>query len=225
MKYWYRLVNISPLYNAYKENIEVCCNANSWASSVKYMLSLICGKGENVNFFNLNRSCNYFLNKFKFVLQDLFKKAWKEELYSDVRKAKHGNKLRCYRTFKCEFGKEDYLFKCNNPIIRKCLSKFRMSAHKLNIETGRYIQPRIEPEDRLCTNCNAMTCEDEPHFVLKCQKYNNYRLAFYNEIAIKYAYFKNMTDENKFIWLFSHRDKSIINSLGHFLSICLKERI
>ena len=42
-----------------------------------------------------------------------------------------------------------------------------MSAHKLNIETGRYIQPRIEPEDSLCTNCYTMLCEDEPHFVLK----------------------------------------------------------
>ena len=86
MKYWYRLANInksenSPLYNAYKENIEVCSNANSWASSVKYMLSLICGKGENVNIFNLKRSCNYFLNKFKSVFKNCLKKHGKKNYF------------------------------------------------------------------------------------------------------------------------------------------------
>ena len=47
-------------------------------------------------------------------------------------------KLRTYAYFKTIFQKEKYLSIINNLDIRKCFMSFRISAHKLEIEVGRY---------------------------------------------------------------------------------------
>ena len=47
-------------------------------------------------------------------------------------------KMRTYLLFKKDFGMETYITKINNPTIRKTISKFRLSDHKLKIETQRY---------------------------------------------------------------------------------------
>jgi hypothetical protein len=48
-----------------------------------------------------------------------------------------GNKLRTYRLFKPNFSFEPYLLYLSEE-KRKLLTKFRISAHKLEIEQGRY---------------------------------------------------------------------------------------
>ena len=55
---------------------------------------------------------------------------------------------------KTEFKTEPYLYECLNTSVRVCLSRLRLSAHKLNIETMRYVSPRIPPSERICKNCN-----------------------------------------------------------------------
>jgi hypothetical protein len=50
------------------------------------------------------------------------------------------------------------------------LTKIRISAHSLNIETGRYNStPR---EQRFCKFCSS-SVEDEKHFMLHYPKYQN----------------------------------------------------
>ena len=44
------------------------------------------------------------------------------------------------------------------------LTKLRISAHPLYIETGRYSKPPIPKEKRLCSSCRLFI-EDEKHFV------------------------------------------------------------
>lgn len=48
---------------------------------------------------------------------------------------------------------------------------FRLSAHGLKIETGRYNSKSkfIPPEDRLYTVCDMNICENEMHFLLECK--------------------------------------------------------
>jgi hypothetical protein len=46
---------------------------------------------------------------------------------------------------------------------RKLLTKFRISAHNLNIEKGRYIGTKVE--DRICNLCKN-NIEDEVHFLI-----------------------------------------------------------
>ena len=42
----------------------------------------------------------------------------------------------------------------------------RMSAHRLAIETGRHVKPKISKEERICKNCALEEVEDESHFLL-----------------------------------------------------------
>jgi hypothetical protein len=50
-------------------------------------------------------------------------------------------KLRTYLKLKCNFGFENYLHILSDFIQRKSFTKFRISNHKLKIETGRYSKP------------------------------------------------------------------------------------
>ena len=56
---------------------------------------------------------------------------------------------------------------------RAILSKLRISAHKLAIEGGRYLN--IPKHERICTACNTGEVEDEEHFLLKCSLYRPLR--------------------------------------------------
>ena len=57
--------------------------------------------------------------------------------------------------------------------MRSILTHFRISAHKLEIETGRYVitNPKTPLENRLCKQCNLSEIEDEEHFLINCPKY------------------------------------------------------
>ena len=71
------------------------------------------------------------------------------------------NKSRTYRKFKSIFKLEPYLL-FGTKQQRKLLTKFRISAHNLNIKKGRYIGTKVE--DRICNLCKN-NIEDEVHFL------------------------------------------------------------
>ena len=66
---------------------------------------------------------------------------------------------------------QTYLKKPIDTCYRKYISKFRISAHSLNIETGRH--QGIDRIQRKCTKCQQQEIEDEFHFILKCPFYND----------------------------------------------------
>ena len=57
--------------------------------------------------------------------------------------------------------------------MRPC---WRLSNHKICIETGRYNDPSIPREYRKCVICNIL--EDEHHFMFICPTFNNIRMRF-----------------------------------------------
>ena len=58
---------------------------------------------------------------------------------------------------------------------RQAFLKFRISNHRLQIETGCYIKPKIAHEDRICEKCYSSEVEDEQHFfLLNCGFYHNH---------------------------------------------------
>ena len=75
---------------------------------------------------------------------------------------------------------------CLQPYLQKpiaskykhILSKYRLSAHSLSIETGRYHQ--IDRNYRICSLCNMNILEDEYHFVLVCPFYSTIRDKYIN---------------------------------------------
>jgi hypothetical protein len=54
------------------------------------------------------------------------------------------SKLSYCTIFKTKFCYEDYLSKITDSNLRKTLTRFRLSSHKLTIETGRYNNTRIK---------------------------------------------------------------------------------
>ncbi len=57
-------------------------------------------------------------------------------------------------------------------LIEKYSQKLRISAHDLLIERGRYRQPKLQVQDRLCTSCKAI--DDEVHFVMTWTSQNGF---------------------------------------------------
>ena len=199
VKYWYRLTkcdgNQPLLYNAFMHNTS---NNTSWLKTVKKCLVI-----GDVTFKDAHkRSIGSIIRKITLNLRSEFRKGWKSELESDDRRKENcGNKLRTYRTFKSEFGVEQYLLKCNNMINRKNISRLRLSSHKLHIETGRMIsgKSRLKAEDRLCKHCDKNECEDELHFILNCPLYKNERSSLLHKLSGVVPNFDNLTDKKKLI--------------------------
>ena len=75
-----------------------------------------------------------------------------------------------------ESGYENYLSIMTKSDSRKLFTKQRISAHNLLllIEHGRYRQPKLLVDDRLCTSCKVI--DDEVHFVMTCTAHNGFSI-------------------------------------------------
>ena len=84
-------------------------------------------------------------------------------------------KLEFYNKIKPKFGTEQYLHSIKVASHRASVTKFRISAHNLYVERGRYETPIVPRESRWCTYCYMNTghryIEDELHVLLKCPLY------------------------------------------------------
>ena len=58
---------------------------------------------------------------------------------------------------------------------RVVLSKWRLSSHKLRIETGRYTTPLTPRQERVCPECPTY---DEYNVVYQCPLYSNVRVRY-----------------------------------------------
>ena len=61
---------------------------------------------------------------------------------------------------------------------RIIISQWRLSNHRLNVETGRYTKPITERKDRVCTMCHIV--EDEQHVIFHCPRYDNIRNQYHH---------------------------------------------
>ena len=99
------------------------------------------------------------------------------------------SKLRTYALFKSEIGMEQYLIEIKNVTTRTQVTKFRISNHKLMIETGRHLE--IKPHLRFCPFCkNVVECEI--HFITGCRTYGDLRAGLYREMVqlnVSFPYF------------------------------------
>ncbi len=80
-------------------------------------------------------------------------------------------KLSTYAEFKSVFKFERYLDVICDFKRRQSLSKFRLSAHKLEIEVGRFGKNKIPRTERFCKYCITLgknIIGDEIHFLMLC---------------------------------------------------------
>ncbi len=107
-----------------------------------------------------------------------------EKVFFDVMNSDTNRKLCTYKHFKKAFKEEHYLICVENPVQRKMLTRFRISAHNLYIERGRY--KKVERENRICNLCTCNEIEDEFHFFMKCSLYEDLRNKYIKELVLQY---------------------------------------
>lgn len=78
-----------------------------------------------------------------------------------------------------------------NDSKRNVITRWRLSNHKLRIETGRYNTPPTPRNERKCTLCDVV--EDEFHAIFICPVFHNIRLQF-DRIFCKHNSVKSILD-------------------------------
>ena len=90
-------------------------------------------------------------------------------------------KLHYYSMFKTKFEIEQYLLLSLPRKVQRQLTKFRLSAHNLEIERGRH-NNNNKKEDRLCKLCGRNykneEVENEYNFLLECPSCKDIRAKF-----------------------------------------------
>ena len=192
----------------------------SWYSNLGDIL-LFCNQ--------LRATPNINLVAIKNNIQIEFKTWWFSQLYDDnTTKSEYGNKLRSYRTYKNIFKKEDYL-NITNRAHMSTFAQLRLSCHKLQIETGRYLpkKDRLAPHLRICKMCNLDKCENELHFVIHCPYYKEEREAFLIEFEKLTPLIKirDLPEENLFIYFMANVDPKILGLFTKFIHTIYSKRL
>jgi hypothetical protein len=81
---------------------------------------------------------------------------------------------------------------------RKIFTEFRISAHRLRIELGRY-QGTLR-QDRMCLHCSSGEVEDEIHYLLNCPN------------------FIQLQNMEKIIWMINSGDHEILIKICFFIA-------
>ena len=126
--------------------------------------------------------------------------------------------LSLYNTIKLSVGYEEYL----NFLpfdLRAYLCKIRISAHSLNIQTGRYGRNRVPRAERYCVYCALGDIEDEYDFILTCPCYEHLRRKY---IRKQYYSRPNMI---KFIELLRCDNKTTLTNLAKYLKLAFRLRV
>ena len=194
-----------PLLASYQESRELDL---PWITSIKCTL-------ESIGF--LNFYMGDFSTKPPFVYKKTFQRLsdiFHQEAFSRINNER--SKLRTYGSFKKEQGYESYLTDIKNTNVRKNVTKFRLSNHKLMIEVGHH--QKLDTQERTCPFCpNAV--EDELHFLLHCPTYNIQRSALLEPITSVIHNFSLLPDSQKFELVMCRMDSNICNFISNAMDI------
>ena len=126
--------------------------------------------------------------------------------------------LRTYKLFKSDFYVEPYLLVNMPKCHRAAFAKFRCGVAPLAIETGRYLNLHVN--QRVCFNCSTEV-EDEQHVFMRCPLYSELRDALFLYVENMYNNFGQMSENDKFNFLFSNGDIcSIVAKTCHQMLMC-----
>lgn len=126
-------------------------------------------------------------------------------------------KLSFYRSIHKSNQRPYYVDICKFKTDRSTICKYRISAHSLEIEKGRY--KNIPQSARLCTKCESGQVEDELHFFIKCPKYNIYRQELNNKLKCELKNFNYLT-ENKLCLILNSSSLVVLKAIIEFINKC-----
>lgn len=211
VKYWLRLLSLpqqrlTSICYAFQYQ-EAENNKSCWANDVKQLLFSI-GMGEA--WFNQGVGCcQSFLNLFKQRCKDIAIQEWQASVQLS-------SKLHTYCKIKVDFGLSCYLSVIDKYYLKNALCKFRISAHSLRIETGRWLHNNRT--ERICSVCTLNEIEDEFHFMLICPLYNDMRLKYLPQYC-----FINPT-RVKFIAMLQTEQRILLLNLSKYIYFATKRR-
>lgn len=213
IKYWFKILQsnstkyIKVVYNMMLHDMETRANITNWASLVCHLLETM-GFQEvwlQQGVGNFNR----FISLFKQRLTDNFIQNWHSRI-------KESTRAIFYRSF-ASFQFQPYLDKINVNKYLQAFCKLRMSSHRLEVESGRWVRPnRIPLDERKCSFCQVL--EDEFHFVIECPLYEVLRKKY---IA---KYFWTRPNMYKFIELINSTNTRYLRKLCIFIYQAFKLR-
>ena len=99
---------------------------------------------------------------------------------------------------------------------RAVIAKTRLSAHNLEVETGRH--KNIPVNERLCKVCKGSSIEDENHFLWSCPIYDIKRAVFTEKVAIFHKQFHNHSNFIKSKVLFSTKVPQVLKLCTEYIS-------
>ena len=117
---------------------------------------------------------------------------------------------------------ENYLIHVKNPLYRNAISKLRCSSHSLQIEKGRHTKPKTPIDRRICEACCVV--EDEIHFITECARFKCDRNILYQKVTSIDQRFADLSNREKFIYLFRSPDPIILSHLGKYIHESLLKR-
>ena len=128
-----------------------------------------------------------------------------------------------YNLFKSSSNLEKYITVIPNQKHKIALCRLRVSSHNLMIEKGRHSRPKIEREERKCPYCKNVV-EDECHFITNCPLYSVSRIELVQEIKKTCLHYHEMTDIQKFIFIMTNENPSIIKKLAKYVFSSMEKR-
>ncbi len=132
------------------------------------------------------------------------------------------SKMQCYLSLKREYSMAEYLFTVSDKKLRSTLTRYRLSGHKLMIETGRHRQTWLPPEQRLCSHCDLNQMETELHFLTECSKYTDIRTVYYDKIQQIHPTFTTLPDQEKLAYLLEEHKTCCV--FAQYVSLCHHRR-
>ena len=215
LKYWIRILensNENPfVYKIYEMMYNDVIQGryrviNNWAFQIKKIL-------DELGFSDVWLNQKHIVPNFTLLKQritDQYKQEW-------LTIVNDSSKLSYYRLYKnyLSLETEKYLY-ISNHRYRNALCKFRVSAHNLEIETGRYF--RIAPQERICKCCTSNSIESEYHFLLVYPLYTDLRRKYLPR------FYRSFINTNKFKCLICNdTERSYLNT-GKFIYYAANRR-
>jgi hypothetical protein len=205
LKFWIKLLSSDNIIiqNVYKTLLNECDKprCNNWLSNVR---SLLCELGMQDVWLNQGP------NNVSMCLS-LCRQRLTDTLIQSVDSVINDSpKCILYKHLSVTWSMQCYLSKPGLLVSgRKAITKLRLSAHKLQIECGRY--QGTDRADRKCEHCDSNDIEDEFHFVLTCPKYKELREQF-----IKPYYYRR-PNMQKCIQLLNSTNQTALCNLGKYV--------
>ena len=174
-----------------------------------------------LNFYDINNTLtnaftNNTINNYHERMKKHYLKEWKSHLVQST-------KLQLYKSIKYDYKSEEYLDIIKNVEQRRLLTKFRISNHKLAIETGRYGKQKTQVDQRICVLCNNREIETEEHMLLHCPCYSSLRQKCFGKILVETEIISSNDCINISI-LLSSKNPKIIFYISKFIEKCFELR-